>query len=186
MLKNIGKIILLLLLLSSLFLYGALANAGSNKMLGNGSCSVKLDFRIRIRPLLLLQIETLNMLATEGVKSDVRNTFEKSSFVRNSDGARQASMQATIIVPFGQFATLSANYSITQVDEKNSIPFDLTSWTFGGISKSYMSGIRVPQMLYRFINSHDRVNIKLLPHLNERYHQSNIYNGMVTYTLSSP
>jgi hypothetical protein len=183
MVKSIGKNILFLLFLISLFWYGALANAGSNKMLGSGSCSVMLDFRIQIKPLLLLQIETSNMLATKEVKSDVRSTYEKSSFVHNSDGVGQASMQATVIVPFGQVATLSANYSITQ---KDSIPFDLMSWAFGGISKSYMSGICVPQTLCRFINLHDRVNIKLLPYLNERPHPTNIYNGMVTYTLSSP
>jgi hypothetical protein len=186
MLKSIGKNILFFLFLISLFRYGALANAGSNKTLESGSCSVVLDFRIRIKPLLLLQIETLNIPATKGVKSDVSSTYEKSSLMRNSDGAGQASMQATVIAPFGQLATLSANYSVTLVDEKDSIPFDLISWTFGGISKSYMSGIRVPKKLYRFINSHEHVNIKLLPYLNERHHPTNIYNGMVTYTLSSP
>jgi len=183
MLKSIGKNILFFLFLISLFRYGALANAGSNKMLGSGSCSVMLDFRIKIRPFLLLQIETSNMLATQGVKSDVMSTYEKSSFVRNSDGAGQASMQATVIVPFGQVATLSANYSITR---KDSIPFDLISWAFGGISKRYTSGICVPPMFYRFINLHDRVSIKLLPYLSEGHHPINIYNGMITYTLSSP
>jgi hypothetical protein len=182
--KNVEKILLLSLIVTSLLSYRGLSNAESTLVFGGGSSSVDLDFRIQIQTVLFLELE-ISDVATEGVKLTVENPSGTGSIERNPNGGRKVSMQAVGIIPPGEIFTLSAYSAIALSDRTNSVPFDRIAWP----AADFRSGApdnHVNHRLFHFINSGGHEGTHILPYNNEIHHPTSICSRTVTYTLSSP
>jgi hypothetical protein len=182
--KNVEKIFLLSLIVTSLFSYRGLANAESTLVFGGGSSSVDLDFRIQIQTVLFLELK-ISEVAIEGVKLSVENASGTGFFERNPNGGRQVLMQAAGIISPGEIFTLSADSSIALSDGANSVPFYRIAWPAVDF-RSNASGNHVNHRLFHFINSGGHKGTHILPYINEIHHPASICSGTVTYTLSSP
>lgn len=185
MIKNVEKILLLSLIVTSLFSYRGLANAESTLVFGGGSSSVDLDFRIQIQTVLFLELK-ISEVAIEGVKLSFENASGTGSFGRNPNGGRQVLMQAVGIISPGEIFTLSADSSIALSDGANSVPFYRIASPAAADFRSNAPGNHVNHRLFHFINSGGHKGTHILPYINEIHHPASICSGTVTYTLSSP
>lgn len=184
MIKNVEKILLLSLLVTSLLSYRGLANAESTIVFGGGSSSVDLDFRIQIQTVLFLELK-ISEVATEGVKLTVENASGIGSLERNPNGGRKVSMQAVGIISPGEIFTLSAYSAVALSDGTNSVPFYRIAWPAADF-RSNAPGSHVNHRLFHFINSGGHEGTHILPYINEIHHPTSSCGGTVTYTLSSP
>ena len=149
-----------------------------------GSAQAHLDFRVNIPPILFLQVGTLGA-TIDRITFDV-NQLPPTAIPGVSSGANPVPVAATGLVSAGSTITLTADSSAPLTDGTDSIPFTEISWSAtGDFSGGTFSGA-AGHMVDQFTGSGDYTGTYTFSYANSIPRPSSIYDGQVTYTLSSP
>lgn len=180
-----GKFIVVLLTFVVALSGGTVAWAEQKTTVG-GPASVHLDFQITIPTILQLRVgstgATINTVSC--TLSDVPGTGAVSM---TSDGDNPVPVEMRALVPSGQAVTLTADSSTALTAGTSSdIPFTEISWTGGGVLGNGTFSGAAGQLLYTYNSSGARSGTYSFQYANINYYDSGVYQGTVTYTLSSP
>lgn len=159
--------------------------AESNEVVG-GSASARLDFSITIPTILYLQVGTEGKIV-DTVSCTLSKIPGTGAVAMQSNGANPVPVRIAAMMPAGQKIQLLADSSNPMTNKDGAkMPFDEISWAGGGEFSSGTFDNNTAQVLDTFGGSGNHVGSYIFSYANANYYDSGIYNGQVTYTLSSP
>lgn len=158
--------------------------AENNLAAGGSSAQARLDFRVNIQPILSLQLGSLG-LTVDRIVFDV-DQIPPTTITGVSSGPNPVPVTAIGIVPAGNTIILTADSSTPLTDGTNTIPFTEISWTAADDFSSGVFAGEVAQQIDQFTGSGAHTGTYTFTYANSVLRPSGTYDGLVTYTLSSP
>ena len=149
-----------------------------------GSAQARLDFRVNIQSILFLQIGSLGA-TVDRITFNV-DQLPPTAIAGVSSGANPVPVAATGLVPAGNTITLTADSSAALTAGTDTIPFTEVSWVGGGDFASGTFTAVAGQQVDQFTGSGAYTGTYTFSYANSVTRPSAIYDGQVTYTLSSP